>query len=278
MAQTQSSLRQTLRRVFRIENRRRTIRRGTLEHLRSFASKTLGNERDLTIYLPAGYGERPSVRYPVLYLQDGQNLFEPERAFIPGQHWRVAEEADEAIAARSARPMIIVGIDNTGASRADEYTPSRDEKRQIGGRADDYARFLLDEVKPAIDARFLTDATDTSIGGSSLGGLLSLHLGLTHPDAVRAIAAMSPSVWWDDRRILQTVDAFAASRRPRIWLDIGGREGREALDDARLLRDHLLAKGWGEQLRYFEDLRGDHSERSWARRIRSVLEYLFPPS
>ena len=105
--------------------------------------------------------------------------------------------------------------------------------------------------------------------------MVSLHLGLTRPDVFRAIAALSPSVWWDERRIVQTVDAFAATSRPRIWLDIGGREGRDALTDARMLRDHLQAKGWGHDLSYFEDRRADHSERSWAKRARMVLEYLF---
>jgi predicted alpha/beta superfamily hydrolase len=278
MNQAHSSLRVTLRRVFRLENRRRTIRAGRLEHLRAFPSAVFGNERDLTIYLPPGYGEREDLRYPVLYMQDGQNLFEPERAFIPGQHWRLAEAADEAIAARAAQPMIIVGVDHAGPARADEYTPTFDAKKKVGGRAGDYARFLFDEVKPAIDSRFQTDPSDTAVGGSSLGGLISLHLGLTHPDVFRAIAALSPSVWWDSRAILKTVDSFAARRHPRLWLDIGGREGRDALNDVRLLRDHLQAKGWTDNLRYFEDRRADHSERAWAKRAKMVLEFLFPPA
>jgi predicted alpha/beta superfamily hydrolase len=277
MADPRSSLRATLSRVFRLENRRRAIRAGSLEHVRGFVSKTLGNARDLTIYLPAGYGERGEVRYPVLYMQDGQNLFEPGRAFIPGQHWRLAEAADEAIGERKARPMIIVGIDNTGASRVDEYTPTRDPHKNAGGRAEDYAHFLLDELKPAIDSGYLTDAATNAVGGSSLGGLLALHLGLTRPDVFSAIAALSPSVWWDGRRILMTVDQFDASRGPRIWLDIGGREGREALEDARVLRSRLQAKGWNGDLGYFEDRRGDHSERAWAKRARMMLEFLFPP-
>src|SRR5260221_13304501 len=279
MTQAPSSpLRVPPRRVFRLENRRRTPRPGRLEHLRAFPSAVLGNERDVTIYLPPGYGEREDVRYPVLYTQDGQNLFEPERAFIPGQHWRLAEAADEAIAARTAQPMIIVGVDHAGPARADEYTPSYDAKKKVGGRAGDYARFLLDEVKPAIDSRFRTDARDTAIGGSSLGGLIALHLGLTNPDVFRAIAALSPSVWWDNRQIVTTAGAFPGPRRPRVWLDTGGREGRDALHDVRLLRDQLLAKGWSDNLRYFEDRRADHSERAWAKRAKMVLEFLFPPT
>jgi predicted alpha/beta superfamily hydrolase len=276
MAGNRSTLRATLSGFFRLENRRREIRRGTLDRIRGFASAILGNERDLTIYLPAGYGDRADIRYPVLYMQDGQNLFDPERAFIPGQHWKLAEAADEAIAARTTRPMIIVGIDNTGPSRIDEYTPTLDKSRQAGGRAPDYARFLLEEVKPAIDARFLSlpDGANTAIGGSSLGGLLSLFVALTHPDAFTAVAAMSPSVWWDDRQILTVVNRFSA-HPPRTWLDIGGREGREALENVRLLRDRLLANGWRDQLHYFEDRRGDHSERAWAKRARAMLEHLF---
>jgi predicted alpha/beta superfamily hydrolase len=89
---------------------------------------------------------------------------------------------------------------------------------------------------------------------------------------------MSPSVWWGDRAILHTLDQFNGERRPRIWLDVGGREGRDALNDVRLLRDRLWAKGWsGDDLAYYEDRRGDHSERAWAGRVRAALEFLFPP-
>jgi predicted alpha/beta superfamily hydrolase len=263
-----SPLRATLRRVFRLENRRRTVRRGALEHIH-FAA------REVTVYLPPGYGERDAVRYPVLYMQDGQNLFEAERAFIPGQPWHLAEAADAAINERTAAPMIIVGVDHAGPARIDEYTPTRDEGRKAGGKADAYGRLLLEELKPLIDSRYRTLPNDTAIGGSSLGGLAALHLGLTHPEAFRAIAALSPSIWWDGRAILRDADAFDGAR-PRIWLDAGGREGAEALRDARLLRDRLRARGWTDaDLRYYEDRRGDHSERAWARRARMALEFLF---
>lgn len=269
----QNALRKTLQRVFRLENRRHALRRGTLDRIPQLESKILGNSRDITVYLPPGYdsGDR---RYPVLFLNDGQNLFDPLRAFIPGQHWRVAEAADAAIGERTAAPMIIVGIDNAGAARIDEYTPTHDDDRKSGGRAADYGRFLVEELKPLIDERYRT-TSDAALGGSSLGGLVTLFLGLTHPDVFPRLAVMSPSVWWHGRAILQTVDAYDGPPL-RVWLDIGGREGAEAIDGARVLRERLVAKHF--DLRYFEDRRADHSERAWARRIRPVLEFLFPVS
>ena len=280
MPDLSATLRATFRRAFRLENRRVVIRRGRLEHV-PFASPLLRASRKVTVYLPAGYDERDDRRYPVLYMHDGQNLFEAHRAFIPGQHWRLAEAADEAIGHRRAAPMIIVGIDNGGASRIDEYTPTHDEKRKVGGRSQEHARVLIDELKPVIDGRFrtLTDRANTGIGGSSLGGLVSLWLALKHPEVYGAAAVMSPSVWWNGRAVLDDVDAFEGPR-PRIWLDIGGREGLEALNDARVLRDRLRAKGWSDDvdLRYYEDRRGDHSERAWATRAGRMLEFLFPPA
>jgi predicted alpha/beta superfamily hydrolase len=275
------TLRSTFHRVFRLENRRRAPRAGQLEKITGFESAILGNRRDITIYVPPSYPDRTEARYPVLYMQDGQNLFEPERAFIPGHHWRLREAADDVIAGRSARAMIIVGIDNSGAERIDEYTPTRDESKQGGGKADDYGRMIVEELKPLIDARYRTqpDRDNTAIGGSSLGGLVSLYLGLKRSDVFGIVASMSPSVWWDSRMILNMLDRFDATNRPRVWLDIGGREGSEALADARTLRERMRAMGWNEgNLRYFEDRRADHSEGAWAKRVRSVLEFLFPPA
>lgn len=265
----EATLRSALRRVFRLENRRAAIRPGRLDSFNDLG-------RQVTVYLPPGYDEHPDRRYPVLYMQDGQNLFDPQRSYIPGQHWQLKEAADAAIGERTASPMIIVGIDHAGPARIDEYTPVRDPKHNGGGKAADYAKFLLEKVKPAIDQRYRTIPNQTAVGGSSLGGLVSLYLVLKHPDVFRAGAAMSPSVWWSGRAILNDVDAFDGPKA-RLWLDVGGREGGEALNDARELRDRLMAKGWPE-LRYYEDRRADHSERAWAKRVRMVLEFLFPPA
>lgn len=280
MLEMSEALRATFRRVLRLENRRAAVRPGRIERIHGFESKILGNQREITIYLPPNYDDRPERRYPVLYMHDGQNLFDAERAYIPGQHWKLKEAADVAIGERTASPMIIVGVDHAGAGRIDEYTPGKDENHKGGGRADEYVRMLVEELKPVIDERFRTlpDHANTGIAGSSLGGLVSLHAGLTRPDVFGRVAAMSPSVWWGDRRILETVDAYDGPV-PRMWADIGGREGMEALTDARELRDRLVRKGMGgEALRYYEDRRADHSERAWERRVRLVLEFLFPPA
>jgi predicted alpha/beta superfamily hydrolase len=277
MREMRDTLRAAFGRALGLENRRRVPRAGQLEHIRGFQSKILDNAREITIYLPPGY-ERGDGPYPVLYMQDGQNLFEPERAFIAGQSWKLAEAADQAINERTARPMIIVGVDHAGPERIEEYTPTYDPSRQAGGRAGDYAQMLVEELKPLIDARYRTIPADTGAGGSSLGGLVSLHLGLTRPNIFTRLAVMSPSVWWNNRAIVQAVDKFDGPRT-RIWLDVGGREGRDTLRDARTLRDRLQKRGWTDaDLAFNEDPRGDHSERAWARRARKMLEFLYPPT
>src|SRR5687767_2792348 len=138
MREISETLRSTFRRALRLPNRRAAVRPGRLERITAFESKIFGNKRDLVVYLPAGYDERQEPRYPVLYMHDGQNLFEPDRSFIPGQYWQLGEAANEAIGTRTASPMIIVGIDNAGASRIDEYTPTADPKKGGGGRADEH--------------------------------------------------------------------------------------------------------------------------------------------
>src|SRR5712691_207468 len=155
MREMRDTLRATFGRVLGLQNRRRALRRGALGWIPEFQSKILGNKRGISIYLPPGYAENPEVRYPALYMQDGQNLFEPQRAFA-GQDWRLDSAADEVAGQRTAEPMIIVGVDHAGPGRVDEYTPTRDGRRRAGGKADDYGRMLIEELKPIIDSRYRT--------------------------------------------------------------------------------------------------------------------------
>lgn len=252
---------------------------GELHRISRFQSNFLETPRDVIVYLPPGYQDDVSRRFPVVYMQDGQNLFEPGTAFIRGQHWRVGETIGGLIQAGEIAPMIAVGIYNTGEKRIDEYTPIHDPRRRRGGGADRYGRMILDELKPRIDRdyRTLPDQPNTALAGSSLGGLLSLHLGLQHPDHFGKLAILSPSVWWADKAILHSVKNFSAETRPRIWLDVGTAEGVEAVTNARMLAQALVKKGWklDQELKYVEEPGAGHSESAWAARFSEVVRFLF---
>ena len=245
-----------------------------------FESDVLAEPRDLVVYVPPGYEQEPDRRYPVLYLHDGQNLFEGATAFVPGQDWRVSDTAEDRIKAGLVEPLIIVGIYNTGKHRIDEYTPTRDREHRAGGEAILYGRMLSSELKPFIDRtyRTLPDPGNTGLGGSSLGGLVTLFLGLLHPDIFGKLAVLSPSVWWDNRVILRLVRMVDPKPRLRIWLDIGTGEGGKHVINARALRDELVKAGWvsGADLIYAEIPEAGHSEQAWAERVGPFLEYLFP--
>ena len=243
-----------------------------------FVSRLVEEHHDLLVYLPPMYEAEGGRRFPVLYMQDGQNLFDPETSFIKGNYWRMGETADALTAAGAIEPLIIVGIYNSGERRIDEYTPVED-KRLGGGHADAYGRMLVEELKPFVDAQYRTlpGAANSGLGGSSLGGLVSLYLGLQYPSVFSRLAVMSPSVWWRNRAILKTVAILAEKPDLRIWLDIGTKESTRAVPEARLLRDGLIKKGWclGEDLAYCEIEGAEHTESAWAERTGPMLRFLF---
>jgi predicted alpha/beta superfamily hydrolase len=251
---------------------------GQLRKHDQFRSRFLRNQRDLIVYLPPGYDEQPHRRFPVLYLHDGQNLFDRATAFA-GQDWNVQGAADHLIQAGQVEPLIVVGIYNTGKSRLHEYTPTKSPKLG-GGRADRYAKFLLQEVMPFIqnEYRALAAPSVTGIGGSSLGALVSLYFGLQYPQTFGKIGALSPSVWWHQRMILRFAAAATPQPRPQIWLDIGTREGPKIVPEVEQFRDVLLKKGWreGADLHYERVEGGEHNEAAWSQRIGRVLEFLYP--
>ena len=245
-----------------------------------FASRVEDEKHDLIIYVPPIYGGQPDRRFPVLYMQDGQNLFDPETSFIKGNYWRMGETADELIVTGQIEPLIIVAIYNTGVHRIDEYTPLED-KRLGGGQADAYGQMLVEELKPFIDHsyRTLPGAEHCGMGGSSLGGLVSLYWGLRYTWVFGMLAVMSPSVWWHNRAILKTVAQITRKPDLRIWLDVGTKESRRALPDARALKRELVNKGWkrNKDLAYTEALDAGHNELAWAERVGPMLKFLFPP-
>lgn len=257
----------------------------SLPHLRlhfhaGFHSRYLAHDRDIIVYVPPHYDEEPGRSYPVLYLQDGQNLFDPRTSFA-GRTWEVREHADAAIRAGEVEPVIIVGIYNTGDQRLREYTHERDWQHG-GGDAALYGRLLTEELMPWIAERYRvrTDRASTGLGGSSLGALVTLFLGLRHPEKFGKLAVLSPSVWWNHKSILSYVNEHAPQvwERPRLWLDVGDQEGRRTLLDAEQLARRLRANGWvpGDTLHFERVTGGSHDESSWAARVRPMLRFLFP--
>jgi predicted alpha/beta superfamily hydrolase len=242
-----------------------------------FRSRFLPHERTILVYLPPGYKARAARRYPVLYLQDGQNVF--DKATSIGEEWHVDETAQALIERGEIEPLIAVAVYNTGEHRVDEYAPTKVADKG-GGNADLYGRMLVEELKPLIDRKYKTlpSAASTGLGGSSLGGLLTLHLGLKYPTAFNRLAVLSPSVWWDSKVIVREVQGIPAKLPLRIWLDAGTAEGPEVVADARALRDALVAKGWVPEhdLKYVEAEGGEHNEQSWGARVGEVLRFLYP--
>ena len=188
---------------------------GDIRTHEGFRSRFLEHDRTVTVYLPPGYEADHARRYPVLYLHDGQNIF--DRATSVGEEWHVDETAQEMIEAGKMAPVIVVGIWNTGVHRIDEYAPTLREDKGGGGKADDYGKMLVQELKPFIDQtyRTLPGAGNTAMGGSSLGGLVTMHVGLRYPTVFSRLAVLSPSVWWDDRVIRMQPFTWNADGTPK---------------------------------------------------------------
>ena len=247
--------------------------------------------RDVLVYLPAGYGDDPEGTYPVLYMHDGQNLFDRATSFL-GIEWEVDETAERLIQAGRIEPLIVVGVYNSGTGRVYDYTPGRHRdgigadtasrtglEQEPAGGADEYGRFLVEELKPFIDGTYRTrpGRESTGIAGSSLGGLVSLYLGLELDDQFGRIGVVSPSVWWADGEILSYVGE-EGHRDVQIWLDMGTAESPDAIQQGRALRDALTSEGWtlGDDLQYLEVEGAQHNEAAWADRIDEILEFLYP--
>jgi predicted alpha/beta superfamily hydrolase len=249
------------------------LRRHTIE------AKLLGGSREIIVYLPPMYDAEPDRHFPVLYMQDGQNLFDPNTSYVAGKPWFLDQAAEAGIRDGRVEPLIIVGINHAGDKRLNEYTPTRDFKGK-GGKAARYAKALIKTIKPFIDAEYRTlpCPMNTGIGGSSLGGLVSLWIALNNPDIFGRVAAMSPSAWWDRRTIVRVAKYVQPKPRLSIWLDIGTNEGKDTLADSRMLHDALTERGWTEQmdLAYTEAEGAAHEESAWAERSRPMLEFLFP--
>ena len=251
-----------------------------------FHSPQLNNDRTIIVYLPPGYDTHPDQRYPVLYMHDGNNVFDARTSFA-GVEWAADETAERLIQSGKLTPLIIVGIYNT-PDRVSEYTPFRDA-RGDGGNADAYLAFVVDTLKPFIDQTYRTrpDRESTGMAGSSVGGLLSLYAAYRYPDVFGRAAAISPTLVWADSAVLRYVAEHKLARPPKLWIDMGteeradgdsGGQSRFVASCHELTKIMEQAGGKPEvDFHYEEVANGLHNERDWSQRFDKVLIFLFGP-
>ncbi len=252
---------------------------GTLSgNVTSFTLPAFLAGRTVRVYLPPHY-DASTARYPVLYMHDGQNLFDVRTSFAG--EWKVDETCEQLIAGNEIGPLIVVGIDN-GANRIGEYTPWADPSYG-GGQAEAYLQAIITVLKPEIDQRYrtLTGPNFTWMAGSSLGGLVSIYAGEAHADVFGRVAALSPSYWWDNRAMLAWVTARARGPLRRVYHDMGTAESGTGSDpayvtDLRNMRDAFLVQGFvpGSDLLTVEAAGQAHNETYWALRFPDALRFL----
>jgi predicted alpha/beta superfamily hydrolase len=256
---------------------------GNLKILPGFKSPQLGNNRDLLVYLPPSY-EGGDDRYPVLYLHDGQNLFDEQTSFAG--EWQVDETMEEL--SKDGLEAIMVGIPNAESTRLLEYNPFSDGG-DLGGLGTEYIKFIIHSLKPLIDSNFrtLSGRNTTGILGSSMGGLISIYAFFHHPDIFGFMGAMSPSLWIANRAIFDLVQS-APFPGGRIYLDVGTREhnsngkwlpaivrSRRYYASVRRLHRTLVRRGYKPRsdILYVEEKWAHHEEVAWARRLPQAIRF-----
>ena len=252
--------------------------------IHEFTSHIFRNRRNIRVWLPPGYDlpENSAQRYPVFYLNDGQNLFDPTTSFT-GVEWQVDDTADRLIRAGEIPPAIFVGIDNAAVERLKEYLPYRSLNPVVlRPQGTKYSAFLTKEIMPFVGQNYRTakGPENTFLGGSSLGGLITLYVAMTTPGVFGGVLIESPSLWVSNRQVLRE------ARQPRVWphrifLAIGTREvgreekDRQTVENVRELERILRRSGLDDRrLRMEVADGGTHSESAWAARFPGALQFL----
>jgi predicted alpha/beta superfamily hydrolase len=262
---------------------------GVLE-ITPFTSKIFHNTRMLRVWLPANYGSPRNAHrtYPVLYMQDAQNLFDDATSNVG--EWHVDETVDHLVGSFKIPPMIVVGIDYPGQQRSSEYLPYPDPHhkqydvpapRELRGK--DYVTFVLTEVMPFIEKKYRVSrgAANTGIGGASYGGVISLYTALQHPGTFGHVLVESPVLGVGDGQLLK--DAEKATPLPqKMFVAMGTNETKypeynaELVKDVNELQAILRKRGMGpERLKVVVEEGAVHNEGAWSRRLPEALLFLY---
>jgi predicted alpha/beta superfamily hydrolase len=245
--------------------------------------------RRVWVYLPPEYHVRMDQHYPVLYMFDGQNVFDQATSYAG--EWEVDETCESLIPAGLIEPLIVVAADNGGLNRIYEYTPWYDPEYGDGGGGEVHLQEFITVLMPWVDTNYRTRTGphNTGLAGSSLGGLMSLYAAYAHADVFGLIGALSPSIWWDDDELLSYA-AGEPKSAAKVYMDMGTIEAGslvdedhngidDYIDDLRAMRDLMVGQGFvlDEDLMVVEDEGGMHNEWYWAQRFPVTLQFLFPP-
>lgn len=266
--------------------------RGRLTSYPSFASRFVA-PREIDVWVPPGYDQNADIRYPVIYVEDGQNLFDPKKSYDGVHTWRIAEAMDRLIASGRTRGAILVGIWNTGFTRSADYIPAKAVSEKDVARvanayatrshpidSDLYLRFLVDELKPFVDRAYRTrpDRAHTFVMGSSIGALITLYALAEYPSVFGAAACLSTHWLAGNGAMIPYLKAHLPSAADhRVYFD----RGTETLDaqyapyqdemDA-VMRSRGYRAGVSWETRIFPG--ADHSELSWSKRVEIPLAFL----
>ena len=241
----------------------------------SFALPQLHRQRRVWLYLPASYAQGQR-RYPVLYLQDGQNVFDNATAY--SGEWGVDETLSQLEAAgQPVAACIVVAVDNGGEHRLDEYSPWQNAELHQGGEGAAYTEFLARTLKPYIDAHYRTrpDAAHTGIAGSSMGGLIALYAGLQYPAVFGRVGVFSPATWFAKDSLLAYERRRPVPRASRFYFVAGPAESETMLPLMAAARDGLLARGVpASHIRFKTPPDGQHAEWFWRREFPAAYQWL----
>lgn len=243
--------------------------RGTVEYHRKLVGDGLNYQRDIIVWLPPSYKKNLKKRYPVLYMHDGQNVFDPSTSFA-GYDWRVDEVADSLMTMKKMEEIIIVGIYNS-PDRLPEYSDS-----PLGNA---YVNFVINVVKPLVDSTYRTkpDRKHTAVMGSSMGGVASLIFVWKRPDVFSMAGCLSSAWWYDNEKTLKEIEHYSGPKKDvRIYLDCGGRE-KDLVNGYHRMVKILKSKGFnkGKDLAYHLEPAAVHNEQAWAARVWRPLMFMF---
>jgi predicted alpha/beta superfamily hydrolase len=252
----------------------------------AFIMPQLGRQRRVLVYLPADYAKQPARRYPVLYLHDGQNVFDDASSF--GGEWGVDETLDQLrLNGQDATGSIVVAIDNGNEFRSDEYIPWRSAEPEFkdqphqGGQGGAYIDFLAKTLKPYVDAHYRTrpDAAHTGVAGSSLGGLISVYAALKYPRVFGEVGVFSPAFWVCNDSLKAFAKKHPAAPTARFYFVCGPKESETMLPLMAQWRDELRAEGVpAANISFHAPADGQHREWFWRREFPAAYRFLFRPT